>query len=167
MSSYKSLTDNDKMPFGKYKNQKMIDVPAHWLLWFKENGSPGNVMDYIDDNLAALLKEDEGKGTRESYNKKKSSFKSMPTELPKVPTGPVTIEEIKELINKRGLELSLVIDAFIDNNGLDSDGISELAEYLLNLTNSKKNKAPVMGWEEAENEDSWLFNNSKEDDLPF
>ena len=55
------LEDESRMPFGKYVGQKMVDVPASYLLWFKENVAPNmsnqNVHDYINDNLQVLKKE--------------------------------------------------------------------------------------------------------------
>lgn len=53
----KILTDSDKMPFGKYKETKMEDVPASYLhyLWVnglnKENSPVSN---YISENITAL-----------------------------------------------------------------------------------------------------------------
>ncbi|PQJ79256.1 DUF3820 family protein [Polaribacter porphyrae] len=29
-----------KMPFGKFKNQYLIDLPEHYLVWFKNQGFP-------------------------------------------------------------------------------------------------------------------------------
>lgn len=29
-----------KMPFGKYKNQYLIDVPEYYYVWFKQKGFP-------------------------------------------------------------------------------------------------------------------------------
>lgn len=29
-----------KMPFGKYKNTLICDIPEHYLIWFKRNGFP-------------------------------------------------------------------------------------------------------------------------------
>jgi hypothetical protein len=62
--SMKQLTDQDKMPWGKYQDAKMEDVPAsyfHWL-WTKEDGlrtktDCNPVADYIKRNMAALMKE--------------------------------------------------------------------------------------------------------------
>lgn len=51
------LQDIDVMPFGKHKGTKMIDVPASYLLWYLENGTSGNVMDYCIENKEALLEE--------------------------------------------------------------------------------------------------------------
>lgn len=51
----KELTDNDLMPFGKYKGDKMINVPASYLLWLYENDKcNGTVKKYIEDNLDAI-----------------------------------------------------------------------------------------------------------------
>lgn len=30
------MTDQDLMPFGKYKYRKMEDVPADYLLWLRD-----------------------------------------------------------------------------------------------------------------------------------
>lgn len=32
------MTDQDLMPFGKYKGEKMEDVPASYLLWLRDQG---------------------------------------------------------------------------------------------------------------------------------
>jgi uncharacterized protein len=29
-----------RMPFGKFKNQKLVDLPVEYLLWFKRKGIP-------------------------------------------------------------------------------------------------------------------------------
>ncbi|MBD3628855.1 MULTISPECIES: DUF3820 family protein [Cyclobacterium] len=29
-----------KMPFGKYKNKLICDIPEHYLIWFKRKGFP-------------------------------------------------------------------------------------------------------------------------------
>ena len=31
---------NTKMPFGKYSGRYLIDLPEHYLLWFKQKGFP-------------------------------------------------------------------------------------------------------------------------------
>ncbi len=31
---------NTKMPFGKYKNRYLIDLPENYLVWFKTKGFP-------------------------------------------------------------------------------------------------------------------------------
>lgn len=44
------LTDNDLMPFGKFKGIKMANVPASYLVYLYSNGlEAGNVKDYIED----------------------------------------------------------------------------------------------------------------------
>jgi len=52
------MTDTDLMPFGKYKDKAMANVPAKYLLWLWDEGvtHPG-VRKYINDNLDALQKE--------------------------------------------------------------------------------------------------------------
>uniref|UniRef100_A0A6M3LLS0 Putative quorum-sensing-regulated virulence factor n=1 Tax=viral metagenome TaxID=1070528 RepID=A0A6M3LLS0_9ZZZZ len=52
------LQDDSPMPFGKYKGDKMINVPASYLLWlYNENKCNKNVRDYIEDNLDVLKME--------------------------------------------------------------------------------------------------------------
>ncbi len=29
-----------KMPFGRFKNQKLVDLPVEYLIWFKRKGFP-------------------------------------------------------------------------------------------------------------------------------
>lgn len=49
------LTDNSLMPFGKYKGQKMANVPASYLLWAFDNlNLQDNVKQYIKKNRDAL-----------------------------------------------------------------------------------------------------------------
>jgi uncharacterized protein (DUF3820 family) len=52
------LTDNSPMPWGKYKGDKMVNVPASYLLWLHENNKcGGDVKEYIIENLDVLRKE--------------------------------------------------------------------------------------------------------------
>lgn len=65
------LDDNGKMPYGKYAGQKMIDVPASYLLWMydelckmapnKMSFQQKLVFDYVEMNYHALEKEKKGK----------------------------------------------------------------------------------------------------------
>jgi len=54
------LTDEHIMPFGKYKGQKMLDVPASYLHWLWTNGKQqcpegtDDVANYIRKNMASL-----------------------------------------------------------------------------------------------------------------
>lgn len=51
----KTMDDNSLMPFGKHKGEKMIDVPAAYLLWLYENGKCyGEVRAYIEDNMQVI-----------------------------------------------------------------------------------------------------------------
>ena len=40
-----------RMPFGKYKNRLLIDLPEPYVVWFKNNGFPkgelGNLLEMI------------------------------------------------------------------------------------------------------------------------
>ena len=56
------LTDLDKMPFGRWKNLPMQDVPVGYLHWFWHEVKAWNeeqvaVMNYIRENIAALKTE--------------------------------------------------------------------------------------------------------------
>lgn len=60
------LTDDSIMPFGKYKGEKMANVPASYLLWIYDEWTLPNprfgfvnqeVKAYIEDNLDVLRKE--------------------------------------------------------------------------------------------------------------
>lgn len=59
----KQLTDDDKMPFGKYKGVVMADVPATYLHWLWTEGGMKNkvktsdVAQYIAENIDALRQE--------------------------------------------------------------------------------------------------------------
>ena len=49
------LSDDSLMPFGRFKGQKMKDVPAWYLLHIYHEGlQSGNVRDYIEDCRDAL-----------------------------------------------------------------------------------------------------------------
>lgn len=49
------LTDESPMPFGKYQDRKMANVPADYLIWLYENNKCNNdVREYIEDNLEVL-----------------------------------------------------------------------------------------------------------------
>lgn len=52
------MTDKDKMPYGQYQGQPIVNVPAHYLIWLYDNGRcSGNVKQYIKDNLEVLRTE--------------------------------------------------------------------------------------------------------------
>jgi uncharacterized protein (DUF3820 family) len=56
----KALTDDDLMPFGKYKGHPMREVEVGWLHWYfwEAQGNPlCPVMAYIRNNLTALKAE--------------------------------------------------------------------------------------------------------------
>jgi uncharacterized protein (DUF3820 family) len=49
------MNDNSIMPFGKYKGEKMINVPASYLLWLLESDKCyGDVRKYIEENKEVL-----------------------------------------------------------------------------------------------------------------
>ena len=46
------------MPWGKYKGDKMINVPASYLIWCYENNKCSrDVKEYIEDNIDVLKEE--------------------------------------------------------------------------------------------------------------
>lgn len=52
------MTDESIMPIGKYKGEKMANVPASYLLWLYENGNIyGELKQYITDNLEVIKSE--------------------------------------------------------------------------------------------------------------
>lgn len=55
----KEFTDNTPFPFGRHKNKAMANVPAHYLLWCRENlmNMEQGLKDYIEANLQALQQE--------------------------------------------------------------------------------------------------------------
>lgn len=58
------LTDNDPMPFGIHKSEKMANVPAKYLIWLYENNKcSGPVRSYIEENLTVLKQEIKSHGS--------------------------------------------------------------------------------------------------------
>ena len=56
------MTDESLMPIGKYKGEKMANVPSEYLLWLYENGNIyGELKQYIKDNLDVIKSEIEYK----------------------------------------------------------------------------------------------------------
>jgi len=56
------MKDESIMPIGKYKGEKMANVPSGYLLWLYENGNIyGDLKKYIADNLDVLKSEIEYK----------------------------------------------------------------------------------------------------------
>jgi len=52
------MDDNSLMPIGKYKGEKMANVPPDYLLWLYENGNIyGELKQYIKDNLDIIKSE--------------------------------------------------------------------------------------------------------------
>lgn len=52
------MDDYSRMPFGKYKNEKMANVPPDYLLWLYNEGKCfGEVKEYIQENLSVLKEE--------------------------------------------------------------------------------------------------------------
>ena len=57
-----TYTDESKFPFGKYQGEKLANVPAHYLIWCRENIKKLEIglKTYIDDNMDSLKKEIKG-----------------------------------------------------------------------------------------------------------
>ena len=73
------LKDTDKMPFGKHRGMAMVDVPASYLLWWLENGKPGNVMDYCIANKSVLQQETEQAKANKTISTEVKQDKKPPT----------------------------------------------------------------------------------------
>ena len=58
------LQDTDLMPFGKYKDQALVNVPASYFIWLRDNIklkalnkqslAEKKLMEYIEHNMDAL-----------------------------------------------------------------------------------------------------------------
>ena len=61
----KSLTDSDKMPFGKYRGREMRNVPAEYLDWLRDqrwlDDKYPQVAKYIDESELQINQELEEK----------------------------------------------------------------------------------------------------------
>jgi len=56
------MNDDSLMPFGKYKGEKMANIPPDYLIWLYENSKIyGEVKEYIKDNFDVLKAEIEYK----------------------------------------------------------------------------------------------------------
>lgn len=54
----KNMKDDSLMPFGKYKGDQMVNVPADYLIWlFENNKCGGEVLAYIRANETNLRQE--------------------------------------------------------------------------------------------------------------
>lgn len=127
----KELLDTDIMPFGKHKGKQMIDVPAGWLLWYLDNGSPGNIMDYCKAREKALRKEKET-GSDARFEPK--SYAHTPSEATK--TSPKL--SAREWLKKENLLENLSID--------EAEALIDLIErYRAYYTGTKyfKSKPPI------------------------
>ena len=52
------MNDESIMPFGKYKGEKMANVPPDYLIWLYDNAKVyGGVKDYIKENMNVLKAE--------------------------------------------------------------------------------------------------------------
>ena len=59
------MYDNSIMPYGKYKGEKMANVPPDYFLWLYENDKCQNyVKNYIIENIDVIKQQI-------AYNKKK------------------------------------------------------------------------------------------------
>jgi uncharacterized protein (DUF3820 family) len=52
------MTDESIMPFGKYKGEKLANVPPDYLIWLYDNNKCfGEIKKYIADNMDVLTSE--------------------------------------------------------------------------------------------------------------
>ena len=64
------MTDESVMPIGKYKGEKMANIPALYLLWLYENANIyGEIKKYIEDNLDVIKSEIEYKNKQNGTRK--------------------------------------------------------------------------------------------------
>jgi uncharacterized protein (DUF3820 family) len=77
------LTDNSLMPFGKFKGQAMVNVPAWNLIWLHEGNAFNDddlrrfypeVFEYIADNVDAIYKEKKKEDEIKKYNNRYNSM---------------------------------------------------------------------------------------------
>lgn len=65
MKTFKKLTDETIMPWGKYKGEELQDVPAGYLVWLvseiqssiKRSSFQNGLVVYVEENKDVLLKE--------------------------------------------------------------------------------------------------------------
>lgn len=43
-----------RMPFGKYKNYLICDLPEHYLLWFKQKGYPKGKLGMLMETMLEI-----------------------------------------------------------------------------------------------------------------
>lgn len=43
---------NSKMPYGKYEGRYLIELPEHYLVWYRQKGFPKG---RLGENLASIL----------------------------------------------------------------------------------------------------------------
>lgn len=52
------MNDESLMPYGKFKGDKLENVPAYYLLWMYDNGKLNNELKaYVDENRTLLEKD--------------------------------------------------------------------------------------------------------------
>lgn len=52
------MNDQSIMPFGKFKGDKLEDVPAYYLLWLRDESiAKGDLLTYINENREVLEKQ--------------------------------------------------------------------------------------------------------------
>lgn len=57
------MTDNDIIPFGKFKGTKLANIPADYFVWLNEQDwCTKAYKDYIEDNKDVLNQELKDKG---------------------------------------------------------------------------------------------------------
>lgn len=49
------MSDQTLMPFGKFKGEKLANVPEHYLIWLHNEGKCyGELKTYIEENLDVM-----------------------------------------------------------------------------------------------------------------
>lgn len=45
---------NTKMPFGKYKGRDLIELPEHYIVWYKQKGFPAGTLGKMMEEVYEL-----------------------------------------------------------------------------------------------------------------
>ena len=63
------MDDNSIMPWGKYRGEKMANVPASYLLWlFSQHKLRDDIKKYVEENILILEKEVENNKPKKDEN---------------------------------------------------------------------------------------------------
>lgn len=167
--AYKPFEDNDKIPFGKHKGTRMIDLPISYLVWALDVADEGTLKDYAIANQKWIRAE----AATGKYNRpvRVAAESTAKVEKPQPPN----LMTASEFIRK---ELSISIEDDIAIDGIPISQIARLAERYKNYFNGTPNLKPLpkidntkkttmMGWgDEPQPTKAWKDGDDI-NDLPF